>query len=1273
MNYSDKDFKDLYQEVLDEVKTLTTHWDPSVSDEADPGVAILKAYTLFIDKLNYAINYKNAQNSVKRVTDTDTAKELFYDLGYQVKGRNSANGEISVKLLSSASGDINLPLFTQFTDSTGKINFTSIRKSVDLARGGSSQLIRVQEGIPTQYIYSGREIFDQNDLTSDLRLPLAGYSNLAENSIVICSNIEDNLDVDGYPLFSDWLNTNENIFTTVETKNLFSVGYNTDGTYYIQFYEDSLPGLSKGVKIWIISSSGYGGNIPANRISRLTNAIDNSDYLVISHRAFTNGSDEETLETAKNNYYKSFGVNNTLIGERDYSETIENLVSPSLDPLVSKDLVTGASGWHNLVEILSTLESGAQALLVKQISATLASYLYVNTLYPYLSDETNYKEAYEKTFRYLTSAETSNLIKKAIFEQKVVSNDIKLVDSIDSIYDKYLYDVCDLFGRIIVDSTEDLDTVKERIIKIICDNFNSSKLIAGEEITEEQLSKVVSDNLSNSISSSFYLDNHRLKKNISDTLPNGENLTDGEKEDLVAREVLKGNISLFEDGNLQVPPGSKDPNGSSDPATQISDPVEDIAKIATKISVNSSSLTLLDNEFIQVYRKAVEDETYYGLGIRYRLVSPMQTLNSNLSIAKETVLMAGSSNIIKTGSSIKFTPDQSLIDNHTVTESSVNPGYYNFNTDYEIQSKIVALSGTILTGSKIYPQVTLLDNIRYNLDNLGVELYVQNGSETPIQLTGIVSISGFESGLTSKVPGTTNPEADDPLLSSSERITKLKIPSVILDGKFYYGLVLENGKTGIELGNGNPTSYLLEEGEHFIYSDSDLMDFVDFGSGTLLELPNGANPIKLDNLVNLETDNLMATGVLEKLDGSLEIVNTEISTFIGDNIQITFTGLANGSGELTIYSDSSLNNPSASTPAYGGFNSLSDTKYLTIDGQDYKDGYYWRGGLIVNTNSNGVYRLSQTHNQDLGYITENSLTPTTYTWVRNALTSIDIFLTFSQALILGTANTSFSNIGLNVSIFTLTLYRAAVSSGPEIEDIGYTRAGGFSLACNFSNNTMDSTDGKNPICQFRLNNYNYLVRVKIKLNKNYNLYINNSLSGSSMVKELNSNILSNNSKINSSGTYNGALNLYNGDPNEEITLYLYLNNYSAIGLVLDGNDNGGLTGITGRFSIEVFNRLENNNKGYNPELFYTEGDSSEQLATSTGDVIFGIIDTYTKSNSNPLAFDYDNRPVSPLNNPTKALQFYDSRHILNRNILTKIDLDEEKLKKNLIVIRRNKW
>lgn len=1273
MNYSDKDFKDLYQEVLDEVKTLTTHWDPSVSDEADPGVAILKAYTLFIDKLNYAINYKNAQNSVKQVTDIDTAKGLFYDLGYQVKGRNSANGEISVKLLSSASGDINLPLFTQFTDSTGKINFTSIRKSVDLARGGSSQLIRVQEGIPTQYIYSGREIFDQNDLTSDLRLTLAGYSNLAENSIVICSNIEDNIDTDGYPIFSDWLNTNENVFTTVETKNLFSVGYDTEGTYYIQFYEDSLPGLSKGVKIWIISSSGYGGNIPANRISRLTNAIENSDYLVISHRAFTNGSDEETLETAKNKYYKSFGVNNTLIGERDYSETIENLVSPSLDPLVSKALVTGVSGWHNLVEILSTLESGAQALLVKQISATLASYLYVNTLYPYLSDETNYKEAYEKTFRYLTSAETSNLIKKAIFEQKVVSNDIKLVDSTDSIYDKYLYDVCDLFGRIIVDSTEDLDTVKERIIKIICDNFNSSKLIAGEEITEEQLSKVVSDNLSNSISSSFYLDNHRLKKNISDTSPNGENLTDGEKEDLVAREVLKGNISLFEDGNLQVPPGSKDPNGDSDPAIQISDPVENIAKIATKISVNSSSLALLDNEFIQVYRKAVEDDTYYGLGIRYRLVSPMQTLNSNLSITQETVLMAGASNIIKTGSSIKFTPDQSLIDNHTVTESSINPGYYDFNTDYEIQSKIVALSGTILTGSKIYPQVTLLDNIRYNLDNLGVELYVQNGSETAVQLTGIVSISGFDSGLSSKVPGTTNPEADDPLLSSSERITKLKIPSVILDGKFYYGLVLENGKTGIELGNGNPTSYLLEEGEHFIYSDSDLMDFVDFGSGTLLELPNGANSIKLDNLVNLETDNLMATGVLEKLDGSLEIVNTEISTFIGDNIQITFTGLANGSGELTIYSDSSLNNPSASTPAYGGFNSLSDTKYLTIDGQDYKDGYYWRGGLIVNTSSKGVYRLNQTHNQDLGYITENSLTPTTYTWVRNAITSIDIFLTFSQALILGTANTSFSNIGLNVSIFTLTLYRAAVSSGPEIEDIGYTRAGGFSLACEFSNNTMDSTDGKNPICQFRLNNYNYLVRVKIKLNKNYNLYINNSLSGSSMVKELNSNILSNNSKINSSGTYNGALNLYNGDPDEEITLYLYLNNYSAIGLVLDGNDNGGLSGISGHFIIETFNRLENNNKGYNPELFYTEGDLSEQLATSTGDTIFGIIDTYTKSNSNPLAFDYDNRPVSPLNNPTKTLQFYDSRHILNRNILTKIDFDEEKLKKNLIVIRRNKW
>ena len=42
MSYIDKDFRDIYPELLDLVKKLTYKWDPSISNESDPGVILLK-------------------------------------------------------------------------------------------------------------------------------------------------------------------------------------------------------------------------------------------------------------------------------------------------------------------------------------------------------------------------------------------------------------------------------------------------------------------------------------------------------------------------------------------------------------------------------------------------------------------------------------------------------------------------------------------------------------------------------------------------------------------------------------------------------------------------------------------------------------------------------------------------------------------------------------------------------------------------------------------------------------------------------------------------------------------------------------------------------------------------------------------------------------------------------------------------------------------------------------------------------------------------------
>ena len=54
-SYTNKDFQSIYPELLDLVKKLTNKWDPSLSNESDPGVVLLKLNALIADKNNYKL------------------------------------------------------------------------------------------------------------------------------------------------------------------------------------------------------------------------------------------------------------------------------------------------------------------------------------------------------------------------------------------------------------------------------------------------------------------------------------------------------------------------------------------------------------------------------------------------------------------------------------------------------------------------------------------------------------------------------------------------------------------------------------------------------------------------------------------------------------------------------------------------------------------------------------------------------------------------------------------------------------------------------------------------------------------------------------------------------------------------------------------------------------------------------------------------------------------------------------------------------------------
>ena len=1238
-DYSDKEFKEIYQEVLDYVKTVSTKWDPSVSDESDPGVAILKAFALFIDKIKYQINYRNSQNSVDNVTDKIEGQRLFNQLGYQVKKKRSATGEISVRYIGTDSGkDLVLNLFTTFSNQTGSQVYTSIRSFTQIPVG-ETRVIKVQEGTPLRYKYEGVERFNSDNLTNNLRLPIMGIEEVSDNGVIISS-----YDTNGtVGLVSDWLNIGDNFFNSVETKNLYSVGTDPDGVPYIQFYEESLPGLANGIGIWIISSAGAAGNIGQNKINRITSEVqDGGDPTAVSitHPEFTNGSDEESLESARNHYYETFGVNESLVSERDYATALSGILGPDLKILTSMVLVTGVDGLHNIVKILSRIDTNKRVILTKFISEELIPWIFVNAL--------KYTNDYYSSFDSLISEKDEKLIRKALFEKKVVSNETALVGKVkedgtqaynSTIYDKYLFDIVSPVGTVVVDTTDSIDQIKDKIVEIISNNFNSRNLEAGKMISESELAEAIRNELSGAIDASFYYSNHRISKKANSSAA-GDQLTTEEKRDIIARSVLAGETPLFKDEIIKIPPGATNikhfPSKASSGGggeTEV-DTSKRIVKITGTPSFSSFSSgvqdrALLSNEFIQFYSIAQEEGSVYGSGVQYRLLANQRVLNTQTTITSTTTLKKGS--IITSGSQVyspTLDPDSinaSDPEGGVITETAT-ADLFTFNKNYTVQNELVIETsgtdsylqssttisdGSTLNGEKVYG-ATIQDGVEFDLGLNKASLVLQPETSTASIITlssGVIKVSGFPSGLNSSGPNDSGIGESPTFLTSGQTITKMVESSTTISSKFYYGLILPS-KTNITLTADKP--YVLEEGEHLLYSDENLLDFVDFGSGTLLSI-SGEGKLVLNNVITYEDDiNTSLQKIPENRD--IKISNTNIYTYSGK--------------------DYSLDLPAEFTCSAEWVKVPSTATVTGPDGEKVFDGkFYHREGLIIETGEYNIFTIAKgqalTLEDDQGETQIIEGTGTTGTLVS---VSSPVYVNSSD-------NNLESNSNLQVSFYEFSQSTSNVTS-----NILYTIDGGFTIEVGYLANNGYAT--------FNLNDFGYLLGVQAEIAPNSKVEITGASTSSDGIKILNSN--QNTTNILGPGTYQ---------------IFIYPNNTTSITFKFIKG------AIEDKITIKTFRQIA----GLNPDLDYVSEDGSQNYRPSTefvftnstdeGVQLFNRINSYISSNVDGIVpFDFFYETESPLKNPTEAYKYYDTEHPLNRNIITVINLDD--LRNNLKIVRR---
>ena len=157
MSYTNKSFQDIYPELLDLAKKISYRWDPTESNESDPGVVLLKLCAIIADKLNYNIDKNTLENFPSQASQRGNAQKLYDILGYGMKYYQAATTAITMRYNKGNNpgvysvtnkGAYTIPAFTQLTDDSNTINYvTKYNVQVPIEQGNNSYAeVEVLEG-----------------------------------------------------------------------------------------------------------------------------------------------------------------------------------------------------------------------------------------------------------------------------------------------------------------------------------------------------------------------------------------------------------------------------------------------------------------------------------------------------------------------------------------------------------------------------------------------------------------------------------------------------------------------------------------------------------------------------------------------------------------------------------------------------------------------------------------------------------------------------------------------------------------------------------------------------------------------------------------------------------------------------------------------------------------------------------------------------------------------------------------------------------------------
>ena len=196
ISYTNRDFESIYPELLDLVKQLTYKWDPSISNESDPGVILLKLNALIGDKCCYNIDKNILETFPLSVTQDKNARQLFDQLGYSMKWYQAATTNIALNWVGELGNtEYTIPAFTMVTDYDNEIIYSLVGPVNDLKNkfnvdsqklntNGQVVTFKAIQGIPVIYDINGDTTIKVSHLDDNNRIYFNDI-NVAQNGIFI--------------------------------------------------------------------------------------------------------------------------------------------------------------------------------------------------------------------------------------------------------------------------------------------------------------------------------------------------------------------------------------------------------------------------------------------------------------------------------------------------------------------------------------------------------------------------------------------------------------------------------------------------------------------------------------------------------------------------------------------------------------------------------------------------------------------------------------------------------------------------------------------------------------------------------------------------------------------------------------------------------------------------------------------------------------------------------------------------------------------------------